>query len=145
MTILTAAVEAADPPRTWLWASWTHCDTCAMAETGTTRGWADTTYAGEDYDPIEWCREQGHDVSAGAGLFREQDAATAAAIESWWEAQAHAEETTRRLDAGDIVVARAHARRARSLAVQYNDFTYWRISPTPPASTESEAEPAATR
>ncbi|WP_318276320.1 GntR family transcriptional regulator [Yimella sp. cx-573] len=123
------APEPATAGRLWEWASWTHCATCDSGTGGTTRGWANDI---DEYDRLEYCREQGHDYSSGVGLLPEQDPETAAAIESWWEHHAHTEEAARLVLAGDINTARWHAQRAHDLANHYDDFAGFSSPVSPP-------------
>ena len=122
-------------PRRWAWASWTHCTTCDGGDSATSRGWVDDSYGVDDYDRLDWHVEQGHEVSSGDGLLPEADRSTAAAVESWWEAQAQNEEAARLLLAGHLETAQVHAIRARELAEQYDGFLYWKSDVTPPADS----------
>ncbi len=147
LAILDQAIEDdehADPPRHWSWARWARCTTCADTDGGTftSRGWTDpledavgTSEADDyqvidNYDPMEWHRDQDHDVAGGVGLFPDQDPGYAEAVEAWWEHHAHTDEAVRLLLTGNVHGARAHARRAARIGEQ-QDFSGWAISPRP--------------
>lgn len=118
------------PGRSWVWASWSRCATCD-SERGVTRGWADD----EDldfYDPDGYCHEQGHDVTNGVGLSPDRDSAEATAIESWWEYHAHNEEAAALLLVGNYATAHWHARQARTLADEYDNFNGFTSPVAPP-------------
>lgn len=89
------------------------------------------------YDPLDWHREQGHQVAAGPGLFPEADQAAARAVEIWREAQAYADEAARALVAGRIDEARTYAQRSRRLAAEHDDFDGWSMTVKPPADRPS--------
>ncbi|HRY11196.1 MAG TPA: GntR family transcriptional regulator [Candidatus Nanopelagicales bacterium] len=120
--------------REWAWARWTRCGTCDFGDGGVSRGWIDAADPYLEDDPLDSCRDQGHDISQGIGLLPNNDPATAAAIEAWWEHHAQNEEAARLLLAGDDHAARRHASRARELSKQHGGFVGYSSPVTPPAS-----------